>query len=597
MTKNNIPPIQNRIKSNQGVLSSLERPGLSALLEKNLDFAGILHVNIKGIEDSSFLESLKDRNITRKVTDNSVDFYGYNFLSVVDDNIDTKTLLNQIIEESNVLNKLLHDYSFDNLSEKEKLLYFGSLNQLKNNILVLLNAVFYQEKSKPLSDEMEGVKNYLLPIIESYIKACYELATKNSEDKFVLPNLEIEELKSNIDILRTNTDRSNYIIPECNNHITMVASIKLFAESNEGKSLENISLLALPTGSTELGMLTEIICKENGFILPLYFAPISLHNGSGVINFSSLDKIPEGSEVVLIDDNVSSGGTLAAVRSKLEERDIGVIDYLIPEADIVRAEKRSTDPEIKYFGYAVNRLPVSRNLAPGNDLKKHKQRYLRYLYLLEMAKKTDNLVDKMILKIKTEIVKKPTNKALKRIEESCLVDTFRSTFLSNFYPIDINHFGLRFNCTETAYQYSKFKDLDISLEKEVIEEINKMLITKNEDALIATDISWSELLKTVFLSDTYSPGKIKSISKILQTHLGVSSFFEENKLQIMTELNTQKFQDKRLRKLLINTGDKLLVEGNDWGDTYWGYDFEQKTGLNYMGRILMAIRDKLNEDI
>ncbi len=37
----------------------------------------------------------------------------------------------------------------------------------------------------------------------------------------------------------------------------------------------------------------------------------------------------------------------------------------------------------------------------------------------------------------------------------------------------------------------------------------------------------------------------------------------------------------------------FIVEGNHWGDTYWGYDPTKKEGLNYMGRILMAIRDKI----
>jgi ribA/ribD-fused uncharacterized protein len=67
-------------------------------------------------------------------------------------------------------------------------------------------------------------------------------------------------------------------------------------------------------------------------------------------------------------------------------------------------------------------------------------------------------------------------------------------------------------------------------------------------------------------------------------------------------------QHPDLRDQLAATGGEVLVEGNTWGDTYWGAvaegqrgwslkllettdeEIEPFCGLNYLGRILMAVR-------
>jgi predicted NAD-dependent protein-ADP-ribosyltransferase YbiA (DUF1768 family) len=45
---------------------------------------------------------------------------------------------------------------------------------------------------------------------------------------------------------------------------------------------------------------------------------------------------------------------------------------------------------------------------------------------------------------------------------------------------------------------------------------------------------------------------------------------------------------------LIETGTATLVEGNHWGDTFWGVDHEQG-GENHLGKILMAVREALSK--
>lgn len=66
--------------------------------------------------------------------------------------------------------------------------------------------------------------------------------------------------------------------------------------------------------------------------------------------------------------------------------------------------------------------------------------------------------------------------------------------------------------------------------------------------------------------------------------------WEEVKLDIMTEVVSQKFlQHPHLIEMLLQTGDEELVEGNKWGDRFWGVC--KGKSENHLGKILMKIRD------
>ncbi len=67
--------------------------------------------------------------------------------------------------------------------------------------------------------------------------------------------------------------------------------------------------------------------------------------------------------------------------------------------------------------------------------------------------------------------------------------------------------------------------------------------------------------------------------------------WDEIKLYRMEELLRRKFYDPKLRDLLLATGDAELVEGNWWGDTYWGVC--KGVGENHLGKLLMKIREEL----
>ena len=53
--------------------------------------------------------------------------------------------------------------------------------------------------------------------------------------------------------------------------------------------------------------------------------------------------------------------------------------------------------------------------------------------------------------------------------------------------------------------------------------------------------------------------------------------------------------DKVLRFKLLDTYPAELIEGNTWGDTYWGVC--NGAGKNMLGKLLMKLRDEMKQEI
>ena len=64
--------------------------------------------------------------------------------------------------------------------------------------------------------------------------------------------------------------------------------------------------------------------------------------------------------------------------------------------------------------------------------------------------------------------------------------------------------------------------------------------------------------------------------------------WEQIKLMVMVQVTRRKFFHEELALKLMETGQDLLVEGNTWGDTYWGVC--DGKGFNHLGQILMMER-------
>lgn len=82
-----------------------------------------------------------------------------------------------------------------------------------------------------------------------------------------------------------------------------------------------------------------------------------------------------------------------------------------------------------------------------------------------------------------------------------------------------------------------------------------------------------------------TPGDAKRLGK----RLVLRADWDRVKLAVMRDLIAQKFaRGTRLADQLLTTGTAELVEGNRWGDRYWGVC--QGEGQNHLGRLLMEQR-------
>jgi len=84
-----------------------------------------------------------------------------------------------------------------------------------------------------------------------------------------------------------------------------------------------------------------------------------------------------------------------------------------------------------------------------------------------------------------------------------------------------------------------------------------------------------------------TPGAAKRLGKTIP----IRGDWDAVKLRVMEDLLRQKFSNPELRKKLLETCGSELVEGNDWGDIFWGVC--RGKGENHLGKLLMKIRDSL----
>ena len=127
-------------------------------------------------------------------------------------------------------------------------------------------------------------------------------------------------------------------------------------------------------------------------------------------------------------------------------------------------------------------------------------------------------------------------------------------FLSNFYPVNISMDGGWYKSVEHAYQAAKTTKLD----------------------------------ERVAIMRAPNPASAKRLGQ----DVTLRSDWEQQKLGIMLMLLRQKFYTvPELAEQLLATEDAELVEGNTWGDRFWGVC--RGSGKNHLGKLLMQVRDEL----
>jgi ribA/ribD-fused uncharacterized protein len=130
--------------------------------------------------------------------------------------------------------------------------------------------------------------------------------------------------------------------------------------------------------------------------------------------------------------------------------------------------------------------------------------------------------------------------------------TCGNRFLSNFYPSEVEYDGVSYPTIEHAFQAAK-----------------------------STDPLVREMVRAAG-----SPAEAKKRGR----QLTLRADWDACRIDVMRELLAYKFAPgSHLADRLIATGNQELVEGNWWGDRFWGVC--EGRGENHLGKLLMEIRD------
>lgn len=134
-------------------------------------------------------------------------------------------------------------------------------------------------------------------------------------------------------------------------------------------------------------------------------------------------------------------------------------------------------------------------------------------------------------------------------------------WLSNMTYVNIYFEGILYPSTENFYQAMKYNDQSI-----------RRLISK------------------------MTPYEAKRYSREHPiTHAPMES--ASNRIRVMIYAQRQKYAIDEFQQKLLLTGDCHIEEGNWWGDKFWGTDIKTREGKNHLGRIIMGIREEIQDNI
>jgi len=146
------------------------------------------------------------------------------------------------------------------------------------------------------------------------------------------------------------------------------------------------------------------------------------------------------------------------------------------------------------------------------------------------------------------------------------ISAFRGAhdFLSNFYAADVEFEGAEYPTIEHAFQAAKSLDF---AQRRAIKNAKSASEAKRMGRKIKRREDWFDV-----------------------------------SLNVMEALVRQKFtRYPELKSKLLETGDAILIEGNNWNDRFYGavYDTNRNEwmGENHLGKILMKVRDELKQSI
>lgn len=152
-----------------------------------------------------------------------------------------------------------------------------------------------------------------------------------------------------------------------------------------------------------------------------------------------------------------------------------------------------------------------------------------------------------------------------------MINRFRGkwSFLSNFHPCEIEHKGIIYPSVENYYVAMKINTTQI---------------------IDGVYYSVTDLRKII--SEMRDPSEVKRFGRKFK----LRDNWDDKKLFFMNWAVREKFKNDELKKLLLETDDQYLIEGNLWHDNFYGSCGCPKCGdkgENHLGKILMVVRNEI----
>lgn len=138
-------------------------------------------------------------------------------------------------------------------------------------------------------------------------------------------------------------------------------------------------------------------------------------------------------------------------------------------------------------------------------------------------------------------------------------------WFSNMLPLDepFIYQGTRYNTSENFYQAMKLPKDRVDLRKKIA---------------------------------AMTPCEAKKAIKSRQQFRWREDWTDTESLKVMEYILKVKFDGKNWRRKLLLSKDYELVEWNNWGDNFWGCNPWTGEGNNNLGKILMKIRDDVQNN-
>lgn len=158
------------------------------------------------------------------------------------------------------------------------------------------------------------------------------------------------------------------------------------------------------------------------------------------------------------------------------------------------------------------------------------------------------------------------------------INGFKGEFrwLSNFWEIEPFKYGksLEFKTVENFYMAMK------------VHQRHTTPVRANPNSYELVDVNTRKHISTM------SPSQAKKFAR----SASLRPDWEDIKVSVMRYALNIKFNQPKMKELLLATRDIEIVELNNWGDTFWGVD-PKYGGENMLGKLIMEKRDLLKSEL